>query len=247
MCRRYMTDLGNYSNSKCGIVISDKIHVHLLWADDLVLFPDTKQGLQKLINGLQNFCANNYMTVNETKTKVMCFGKPLKPELYFNRKLIEEANHYKYLGNILRSVQRSNQDLFMSNYQYICDQARKAISSFYRKTKAIKALPRQLIFLMVDVLIRPILTYGSDIWGFSKLAGSTLDKVFLNNNRCTLHVKATTCNAIVNGECGKFPPSAHCHISVLTYYHRLLTMSKGKMVKSVFKALYNLKDQGFHT
>ena len=50
-----------------------------------------------------------------------------------------------------------------------------------------------------------------------------------------------------NGECGKFPPSVHCHISVLTYYHRLLTMSKGKVVKSVFKALYNLNDQGFQT
>ena len=89
------------------------------------------------------------------------------------------------------------------------------------------------------------LTYGSDIWGFSKLAGSTLGKVFLNYNRCALHVKATTCNAIVNGECGKFPPSVHCHINLLTYYHRLLTMSNGKVVKSVFKVLYNLNDHGF--
>ena len=62
------------------------------------------------------------MIVNETKTKVISFRQPLKPELYFNGKLIEETNHYKYLGNILRSVQRSNQDLFMANYQYICDQ-----------------------------------------------------------------------------------------------------------------------------
>ena len=109
----------------------------------------------------------------------MCFGKPLKPELYFNGKLIEKANHYKYLGNILRSVQRSNQDLFMANYQYICDQARKAIFSLYRKTKAIKALPPTIMFYMFDLLICPILTYDSDIWGFSKLAGTTLDKVFL--------------------------------------------------------------------
>ena len=128
----------------------------------------------------------------------------------------------------------------MANYRYICDQARKAIFSLYRKIKAIKALPPTIMFYMFDVLIRPILTYGSDIWGFSKLAGSTLDKIFLNYNRCTLHVKATTCNAIVRGECGKFPPSVHCHINVLTYYHSLLTMSKGKVVKSVFKALYNL-------
>ena len=35
--RRYMADLGNYLNSECGIVISDEILMHLLWADDLVL------------------------------------------------------------------------------------------------------------------------------------------------------------------------------------------------------------------
>ena len=103
------------------------------------------------------------------------------------------------------------------------------------------------MFYMFDVLIRPILTFGSDIWGFSKLAGSTLDKVFLNYNQCALHVKAITCNAIVNGECGNFPPSVHCHINVLTYYHRLLIMSKGKVVKFVFKAFHNLNDQGFQT
>ena len=102
-----------------------------------------------------------------------------------------------------------------------------------------------IMFDVFDVLIHTILTYGSDIWG--KLAGSTLDKVFLNYNRCTLHIKATTCNTIVNGECGKFQPSVHCHINVLTYYHRLLTMSKGKVMKSVFNTLYNLNAQGFQT
>ena len=58
-----MADLGNYLNSECGIVISDEILVHLLWADNLVIFSDTKQGLQKLINDLQKCCANNYMRV----------------------------------------------------------------------------------------------------------------------------------------------------------------------------------------
>ena len=70
---------------------------------------------------------------------------------------------------------------------------------------------------MFDVLVLPILTYGSDIWGFNKSEANTLDKVFLNHDRCTLHVKATTCNAIVQGECGKFPPSVYCHGNVLSY------------------------------
>ena len=245
--RKYMADLGNYLNSEYGVVLSDEIIVHLLWADDLILFSDTQHGLQKLLNGLQKFCHNNHMVVNETKIKVMCFGKPLNPNVYFNGKSIKLVETYKYLGNIIRSVHRCNQDIFADNYQYLSDQARKAIFSLKRKTKAIRSLPPTIMFYMFDVLIRPILTYGSDIWGLNKSVTNILDKVFLNYNRRTLHVKATTCNAIVHGECGKFPPSVYCHGNVLSYYHRLLTMPEGKVVKSVFDMLCNLNKQGFQT
>ena len=40
----------NYLNSEYDMVISDEIFVHLFWG--LVLFSDTKQGLQKRINGI---------------------------------------------------------------------------------------------------------------------------------------------------------------------------------------------------
>ena len=48
-----MADIGNYLNTEYGVVLSDEIIVHLLWADDLILFSDTQQGLQKLLNGPQ--------------------------------------------------------------------------------------------------------------------------------------------------------------------------------------------------
>ena len=75
-----------------------------------------------------------------------------------------------------------------------------------------------------STLIRSILTYWSDVWGLSKAGLDVVDKVFLNFARCTLNVIATTCNAIVYGECGRYPLSVFCHINVLCYVHRLLTM-----------------------
>ena len=104
--RKYMADLGDYLNAEYGVVISDEIIVHLLWADDLILFSDTEKGLQNLLNGLHKFCSNNQMIVNETKTKVMCFGKTVKPELYFNNNEIQHVEQYKYLGNIIRLLDR---------------------------------------------------------------------------------------------------------------------------------------------
>ena len=92
--RKYMADLGDYLNAEYGVVISDEIIVHLLWADDLILFSDTEKGLQNLLNGLHNFCSNNQMIVNETKITVMCFGKTVKPELYFNNNEIQHVEQY---------------------------------------------------------------------------------------------------------------------------------------------------------
>ena len=139
--RKYMAHLGKYLNSEYGVVLFDEIIVHLQWADDLILFSDTQQGLQKLLNGLHKFCHNNHMVVNETKTKVMCFGKQLDPDLYFNGKPIKQVATYEYLGNTIRYINRCNQDLFAENCQYLSDQARKAIFSLHRKTKAIRSLP----------------------------------------------------------------------------------------------------------
>ena len=66
-----------------------------------------------------------------------------------------------------------------------------------------------------DRMIKPILTYSSDVWGVNKNVLYELDKVFLNNVRFVLCVKLTTINVLVIEESGKFPTSLYCHINVL--------------------------------
>ena len=87
------------------------------------------------------------MIVNETKTKVLCFGKQIEPKVYFNKKLIENTDHYKYLGNVVRSVHKSNQDIFANNFKYLCDQSRKALFSIRRKVKCLGSLPATVSFI----------------------------------------------------------------------------------------------------
>ena len=143
--------------------------------------------------------------------------------------------------------QLQNQDIFSDYYQVISDKSRKAAFSMEKKLKCIQHLPPSIMFDMFDTLVRPILTYGSDVWGMSKAGLDVLDKVFLYYARCTLGVKATTCNVIIYGKCGIYPPSVFCQTDVLCYLHRLLTMSDRKLVKSVFCTLNALHNQGFPT
>ena len=247
MFRKYMSDLSDYLFKEFGVVIEDVIIAHILWADDLILFSDSAKGLQRQLDGLRKFCASNKVIVNEIKTKSMCFGADDKVEINFNGKPIEQVRQFKYLGTVVRSIKRRNQDIFSENSSFICTKARKATFSIQKKVKFFKLLPPEIRFEIFDTMIKPILTYGSDIWGINKIALHELDKSFLNYIRCVLCVKSTTSNIVVFGECGKFPPSMYCHVNVLCYMHRLLKMQSGQVVKSVFDSLHKLNNQGFHT
>ena len=242
--RKYLVDLESYLSSEHGICIIDGIIAHFIWADDLISLSDTFQSLQKQLNGLQQFCSSNHMLVNEIKTKVMVFGNPTTSRIYFNTKIIDEVKDYKYLGNIISSIKSPNQDALKTTYQFLCDQARKAIFSMKTKIKAIRELPPDLMLNLFDTLIKPILIYGSNVWGIKSKLWRYTNKVFLQYARCILRVKATTGNIISVGEYGRLHPSTACHISALCFMNRLHHMSDDKLVKKVYCELKILTVKG---
>ena len=158
MFRKYMSDLSTYLSAGVGIAISNEIIAHILWGDDLIIFSDTPTGLQAQLNGLLKFCSNNKIIVNELKTKSMCFGTDENLNVFFNGKPIEQVNQYKYLGAIVRSINKVGQDMYSNNYRFVSDKSRRAIFSMKRKLKFIQSLPPSILFDMFDTMIRPILT-----------------------------------------------------------------------------------------
>ena len=64
--RKYLADMSKYLHELFGIIVDDNcIIAHILWADDLILFSDTAEGLHKQMDGLFQFCSN-YMIVKRT-------------------------------------------------------------------------------------------------------------------------------------------------------------------------------------
>ena len=66
----------------------------------------------------------------------------------------------------------------------------------------ISCLTPQCMFHLFDSIVRPIFTYGSDVWCVNKAGGEAVDKVLVWLARIVLRVKATTSNIITLGECG---------------------------------------------
>ena len=212
MFRRYMADLHEfmvYEHACAG----DLIIPHLLWADDLVLFSESQNGLQRQLNGLQRFCENNLMIVNNFKTKAMLFGKAHEVTLTYNGNAVDVVRSYKYLGNVIHSIQKQNGDIFNHSHEYLSDKGRRACFGLKHRLRKFKYLSPTVMFHMYDALISPVLTCGSDIWGHLRTCTSSADGVFFKFMKNTLSVKSSTSHLAVLGECGQLPPSIQCKLT----------------------------------
>ena len=73
-----------------------------MWADDIILMSETKEGLQQCMNNLYNYCNQWKLVINFKKTKVMIFNKSgakmKNVQIYLQTRLIENVTQYPYLG-----------------------------------------------------------------------------------------------------------------------------------------------------
>ncbi len=53
----FLSDLHACLSKECGELMSNLIITYILFADDLILCAETPQGLQKLLDGLFNYCS----------------------------------------------------------------------------------------------------------------------------------------------------------------------------------------------
>jgi hypothetical protein len=79
----------------------------LLFADDLLLLSESKEGLQNSLNKVSMFCENWQLSLNINKTKSMVFSttkqKPETSILVYKNKKIENVSEYPYLGLLIKS------------------------------------------------------------------------------------------------------------------------------------------------
>ena len=79
----------------------------MLYADDIILFAESAEALQKSLNILEDYCNKWKLTVNTEKTKIMIFGNGgrISNNLNFKyaNKSLEILKQFKYLGCVLTS------------------------------------------------------------------------------------------------------------------------------------------------
>ena len=267
----FVNDLPPIFDQTCSPASFGDLHLQcLLYADDLVLFSETEEGLQHSLDKLKDYCNLWSLDINVSKTKVMCCGKVSSQRRFFSgTEQLQMVTSYKYLGLELHEsgdLQVARKDL-----------SRRALKAFYGISRHFSNNTKvRTLNHLFDHLVKPILLYGSEILGMhhfavraDKISSSDsdaakffkglkkefpillryldnddpLEKVHLRFCKFALGVHSKATNMAVYGELGRYPLLVDQIISVAKYFYHMKFKTENKLLKSFF---LNLGAEGSH-
>ena len=136
----------------------------ILYADDTVLFTDSAVEMQIQLDNFSEYCSLWKLNVNSSKTNNFNFN--------FDGYNLEIVSDIVYLG-----VNFSRTGSYLNTRKRNIDKAYKAIYAVLKKGR-LHNLSIKCQYDLFDKIVKPILLYGCEIWGFSNL--DTIERVHLN-------------------------------------------------------------------
>ena len=134
----------------------------LMYADDFVILSTTQEGLQKCLDELYKYCIEWKSDVNIDNTKCMQFMKISKlhnQQFRFGDRTIKNVKQFTYLD-----ITFNGSTSFQPALKRLSNKANRALFALNSKYKLNK-LPLDIATKLLDVMISPILLYGSEVWG----------------------------------------------------------------------------------
>ena len=183
---------------------------------------------------------------------------------YYNNILIETVSEFRFLGNYIAE----NGSLVLSA-KILAQKALKVLYSIKGITSHINQLPAKLSCHLFDCLVRPVLTFNSEIWYmeiyqryfnsdarakaknenpdyFSFLDKSIVDKVHTKFCKYTLSVKKSSSNIATRAELGREPIDCYIKTQTLLYEDRLMNIDI-PILKECYNVSKLLHTKGIYT
>jgi hypothetical protein len=161
---------------------------------------------------------------SNTCNRVLIFG--LCPSKHLYNQLIEKVKQYRYLGVMFKAS-----GSFSDAKEELYKRGLKALFKMYKCFEGHKPKIKTLLHVF-DHTVKPILTYGSEVWGtfdpqklldkgdnyFSKLCNDLkVEKAHMKFCKFSLGVGKRSSNLAVIGELGRYPLFIEILISMFSY------------------------------
>ena len=251
----FINDIHQIFYITCSPIKIDCLNLSSLsFADDLVILSESAIGLQNSLHKLSTYCKNWGLTINSSKTKVVVFNKPFTKKIrslkfYVGKSIIEVQNSYCYLG-----IEISNTGNFSKSHEKLYKKTVRAKYSVFSSVDVYADVPNVPLFLrLFDSLLKPILLYGSEIWGVCKLPKMNkngdfdiqncssgikpVDK-FVNKFYRTLLGVPNACSTVgTHLALGRLPIKLNIFKAMIKYWLRLVALPQDRLVSKCYWAL----------
>ena len=154
----YINDIEDYFNKidNAGITIEGRNICVLKYAGDLVLIAKSEDGMQKSLYSLYLYCAQNKLTVNTSKSKIMHFTKKInkinkRNTMNYGTSSLELVVEFKYLGIIIKQ-----NNTFGRALENLYQQSKREQAVFDLHIHTHPTISVEHIMGLFDILIRPI-------------------------------------------------------------------------------------------
>ena len=166
----FLNELEDHFKNLAGcplVIVNEKleanIHIFieifvLLYANDTVIFSESKEGMQSALNILQSYCDKWKLTVNVNKTKVLVFSKRKCHQNFdftLNGEQLDVIDSYTYLG-----ITFKYNGSFVDARKRLVEQAQKSLFAIIKKKNRNQNIPIDLQLKLFDSFVEPIRNLG---------------------------------------------------------------------------------------
>ena len=231
----FINDIPNMFDSSCAPVnFGDTDLSCLLYADDLVIFSESKSGLQNCLIKLQSYTKRWKLTINLKKSKILLFGTTTQRRTHltsnwlFENNILEQVDEYQYLGMNIHYTGN-----FKQAQKTLYNKALRAYHGVFKSFSNIKNIPVKALLKLFSAVISPVLLYNCEIWGpyllgkvkcfdkFKNKIFNDIEKLHLKFCKRILGVHSKSTNLAVYAELGRTPLILQISTTVAKFWLRI--------------------------
>ena len=169
-----------------GFRIGGRCITNLRYADDIVLIASSEEELRNLVNRVNSASADFGMAINVKKTEVMKVSDDPDPVVItVNGETLTETKSFKYLGAQFNSEASCDEEI--KARLAIARHRMSELSPIWRAGTVNSGLKARLI----QALVWPIVTYGSEAWTLNKELCESIDAFEMQCYRRSMRISYT--------------------------------------------------------
>lgn len=208
----------------------------LLYADDIVIFAETVEALQLMINKIVNYFETWNMHINLDKSKIMIFsggGKIARNERWFyHRQQIEVVKEYKYLGVVLTS-----QMSWSKHFKQKFAQATSALNATWWNILGNREIAHSVKYKIFNTVMRSIMCYSAQVWGYEHFElVEKLQRFFLKK---MFWLPVTAPNYMLYTETGLAPIFVYTFKLHIDYICKIMAYEEDRLTRKLAEIIFN--------